>query len=126
MSIENYRGFRDLKVYQLSYQLSVEIFHVTKAFPKEEKYSLIDQMRRSSRSISTNIFESWSRRKYPKSFVSKLIDAIGEADETTVWLDFSKDFAYIDIEKYENLFQKYGEVCRMLNSMINQPERFCY
>ena len=122
----HYRGFRDLKVYQLSYQLAVAIFQVTKAFPKEEKYSLVDQIRRSSRSVAANISESWGRRKYPKSFVSKLIDSIGEADETTVWLDFSKDFKYINIEKYDSLIQKYNEVCKMLNSMINQPEKFCY
>jgi four helix bundle protein len=66
-----YRGFRDLIVYQLSYQLAVEIFEITKSFPKEEKYSLTDQIRRSSRSVASNIAEAWSRRKYPKSFVNK-------------------------------------------------------
>ncbi len=87
---------------------------------------MVDQIRRSSRSATTNISGSWSRRKYPKSFVSKLIDAIGEADETTVWLDFSKDFGYLETTKYNSLFQRYVDVCKMLNSMINQPEKFCY
>ena len=71
-----YRGFRDLKVYQLSYKLSLEIFEITKSFPKEEKYSLVDQIRRSSRSIPANIAEAWRKRIYVKSFVSKLIDSL--------------------------------------------------
>ena len=121
-----YRGFRDLIVYQLSYKLSVEIFEVTKSFPKEEKYSLVDQIRRSSRSVPTNIAEAWSKRRYPKSFVSKLIDSDGEASETTVWLDFSKDHKYITEENHSYFIEKYNEVSKMLNSMINTPEKFCY
>ena len=121
-----YRGFRDLIVYQLSYKLSVEIFETTKSFPKEEKYSLTDQIRRSSRSVASNIAEAWSRRKYPKSFVSKLIDALGEADETTVWLDFSKDFKYIKNAILSYFISKYEEVCKMLYSMINSPDKFCH
>ena len=123
---KEYRGFRDLIVYQLSYKLSVEIFEITKSFPKEEKYSLVDQIRRSSRSVPTNIAEAWSRRRYPKSFVSKLIDADGEASETTVWLDFSKDHQYIIEENHNYFIDKYNEVSKMLNSMINTPEKFCY
>jgi four helix bundle protein len=84
MANKSYRGFRDLIVYQLSYQLSVEIFEITKIFPKEEKYSLVDQIRRSSRSVPANISEAWSRRRYPKSFVNKLIESDGETSETTV------------------------------------------
>jgi len=125
MEKKNYRGFRDLIVYQLSYKLSVEIFEVTKTFPKEEKYSLVDQIRRSSRSIPANIAEAWSRRRYPKSFVNKLIESDGEASETTVWLDFSKDQKYITEEKHEYFISKYDEVAKMLNSMINQPQKFC-
>lgn len=126
MSKKDYRGFRDLIVYQLSYKLSVEIFESTKSFPKEEKYSLVDQIRRSSRSVPSNISEAWSKRRYPKSFVSKLIDADGEASETTVWLDFSKDHRYIADENHIYLIEKYGEVSKMLNSMIKSPEKFCY
>ena len=121
-----YRGFRDLIVYKLSYQMAVEIFYMTKSFPKEEKYSLVDQIRRSSRSVPSNLAESWSKRRYPKSFVSKLIDADGEASETTVWLDFSKDHNYISQEQYDYFISKYDEVSRMLNSMINTPEKFCH
>lgn len=99
---------------------------MTNTFPKEEKYSLVDQIRRSSRSVPTNISEAWSRRRYPKSFVSKLIDADGEASETTVWMDFSKDHKYINQERHTYFIDKYIEVSKMLNSMINTPEKFCY
>ncbi|MFC2087377.1 four helix bundle protein [Bacteroidota bacterium] len=80
----NYRGFRDLKVYQLSYQLAVEIYNESKLFPKEEIYSLTNQIRRSSRSVPTSIAEAWSKRSYPKHFVYKLTDSDGECAETTV------------------------------------------
>lgn len=126
MEDKKYRGFRDLIVYQLSYQLAVEIFEITKTFPKEEKYSLTDQIRRSSRSVPTNIAEAWERRKYPKSFVNKLIESSGEASETTVWLDFSKDYKYITEEKHQYYILKYEEVSKMLNSMINTPGKFCH
>jgi four helix bundle protein len=126
MEKKDYRGFRDLKVYQLAYKLANEIFEITKSFPKEEKYSLVDQIRRSSRSAPTNISETWSRRRYPKSFISKLIDADGEVSETTVWLDFSKDYKYINEEVHINLIRKYDEVSKMINGMINSPEKFCY
>ncbi len=122
---KDYNGYRDLKVYQLSYQLALEIFELSKAFPKEEKYSLTDQIRRSSRSVPTNITEAWYKRIYPKSFVSKLIDAAGEAGETEVWIDFSFSHSYIDKEKQAYFLEKYNELNKMLNSMINQPEKFC-
>jgi four helix bundle protein len=76
--MSNYRGFRDLIVYQKSYKLAMEIFEITKSFPKEEKYSLVDQIRRSSRSVPANIAEAWIKRKYPKSFISKLLDSLAE------------------------------------------------
>ena len=106
--------------------MAVEIFDETKKFPKEEKFALVDQIRRSSRAVPAIISEAWSRRRYPKSFISKLIDADGEASETTVWLDFSKDHKYLKIEKYNYFIGKYEEVSKMLYSMINQPEKFCY
>lgn len=122
---KEYRGFRDLIVYQLSYKLALEIFNITKTFPKEEKYSLVDQIRRSSRSVPTNIAEAWYHRKYPKSFVSKLIDCTGEAGETEVWIDFSFDLDYIKLNQKSYLIEKYEEVIRMLSGMISQPEKFC-
>ena len=84
-------SFKDLIVYQKAYKLAMEIFEISKKFPKEEKYSLTDQIRRSSRSVTTCIAESWARRRYVKSFVSKLVDALGEENETEVWLDYSFD-----------------------------------
>ncbi len=126
MGNKNYRGFRDLIVYQLSYNLACEIFEITKSFPKEEKYSLTDQIRRSSRSVPSNIAEAWSKRRYPKSFVNKLVDSDGEASETTVHLDFAKDHGYIDLKKHKYFIEKYEEVSKMLNSMIKTPEKFCF
>lgn len=121
-----YRGFRDLKVYQLSYKLALDIYEATKEFPKEELFSLTDQIRRSSRSVPSNIAEAWRKRKYPKAFSNKLIDSLAEESETEVSLDFAKDFKYLPEEKYNNFLQKYDEVARMLYSMIENPEKFCY
>jgi four helix bundle protein len=123
--MSNYRGFRDLIVYQKSYKLAMEIFEITKSFPKEEKYSHVDQIRRSSRSIPSNIAEAWVKRKYPKSFISKLLDSLAEEAETEVWIDMSKDCKYIDDQLHNSLLEKYQEVAKMLNSMINTPEKFC-
>ena len=123
---KQYGGFRDLKVYQLSYQLALEIFEITKKFPKEELYSLTDQIRRSSRSVPSHIAEAWRKRKYPKSFISKLIDSLSEESETEVSLDFSKDLSYISKEKHLYFIEKYDEVARMLTSMINKPDKFCH
>jgi four helix bundle protein len=123
--MSNYRGFRDLIVYQKSYNLAMEIFEITKTFPKEEKYSLVDQIRRSSRSVPANIAEAWVKRKYPKSFISKLLDSLAEEAETEVWIDMSKDCKYIDDKLHSSLLERYQEVAKMLTSMINTPEKFC-
>jgi len=121
----NYRGFRDLIVYQKSYALAMEIFEITKTYPKEEKYSLVDQIRRSSKSVPANISAAWVRRKYPKFFVSKLLDSLEEEAETEVWLDFSCDCSYIDKQLHTSLMERYQEIAKMLSSMINTPEKFC-
>jgi len=120
-----YRGYKDLKVYQLSYQLALQIHELTKRFPAEEKFSLVDQIRRSSRSVPANIAEAWKKRRYQKAFVSKLIDCSGESGETEVWLDFSKDLGYLDEASYNELVAGYDEVNKMLNSMIDRPDKFC-
>jgi four helix bundle protein len=120
----DYRGYKDLKVYQLAYKLAMDIFHVTKSFPSEEKFSLTDQIRRSSRSVVANISEAWKKRIYPKTFVSKIVDAAGEAGETEVWLEFSKDTGYLVKEKYDELVSGYDEVNRMLYGMVEKPDRF--
>ncbi len=103
----------------------MEIFEISKSFPKEEKYSLTDQMRRSSRSVTSNIAESWARRRYEKSFVSKLTDSLGEENETETWLDYSKDCKYLQKETHETLLNEYGEVRKMLISMINNSDKWC-
>ena len=122
---KDYHGFRDLAVYKKAYKLAIEITEVTKTFPKEEKYSLVDQIRRSSRSIPATIAEAWARRIYKKSFVSKIIDAYGEELETEVWLDMSLDFQYINKEKHTELMESYEEVRKMLIYMSNNPNTFC-
>ena len=98
-------SFKDLIVYQKAYKLAMEIFEISKDFPKEEKYSLTDQIRRSSRSVTSNIAESWAKKRYPKSFVSKLTDSLGE--------------------EYDTILSEYDEVRKMLISMINNPEKWC-
>jgi len=119
------KGFRDLIVFQKAYKLAMEIFDITKSFPKEERYSLTDQIRRSSKSVTSNIAEAWAKKIYIKSFVSKLSDSLGEEYETEVWLDYSRDCKYIDIKTYERLMRGYDEVRKMLISMLNSPEKFC-
>jgi len=117
-------GFKDLKVYQMSYKLAMEIFRLSKSFPKEEIYSLTDQIRRSSRSVCGNIAEAYRKRRYPKHFTSKITDADGEASETTVWLDFALDCGYINKETHLPLIKQPDEVGKMLGSMANHPEKF--
>lgn len=118
------KGHRDLKVYQLAYKLAMEIYEASKAFPKEEKYSLTDQIRRSSRSVAANIAEGFRKRQYPKMFVSKLADADGEATETQVWLDFARDSKYLSAEQNTVLVKGYEEVGKMLGTMMSMPEKF--
>jgi len=120
-----YRGFRDLKVYQLAYKLAMKIFEETKHFPVEEKYGLTSQIRRSSRSVPANIAEAWKKRIYKKAFINKLIDSYGEAGETEVWLDMSLDSGYLGEEKHKYFLNGYAEVSKMLYGMISQPEKFC-
>ncbi|MCC7119030.1 MAG: four helix bundle protein [Anaerolineales bacterium] len=124
MAYQELKGHRDLKVYQLAYKLAMEIFNESKSFPKEEKYSLTDQIRRSSRSVAANIAEGFRKRQYPKMFVSKLADADGEATETQVWLDLARDCEYLATEKHAELIKGYEDVGRMLGSMMSMPEKF--
>ena len=118
------QGQRDLKVYQLAYRLAMEIFEVTKGFPKDERYSLTDQIRRSSRSVAANIAEAFRKRQYVNMFVSKLADADAEATEAQVWLDFAKDCGYLSPEHHSELTAGYADVGKMLGAMMAHPERF--
>jgi len=118
------QGFRGLRVYQLAFRLAMEIFHESKKFPPEEKYSLTDQIRRASRSVPTNIGEGYRRKQYPKMFVSKMSDADGEGTETQVWIDFAQACGYISEQLQMEWRKGYEEVGRMLGGMIVHPERF--
>jgi len=122
MKIEN---FRDLIVYQKAFDLQQLIFAITKNFPKEEMYSLTDQMRRSSRSIGANISEAWQKRRYIAHFVSKLSDSDAEQAETQHWIDTSLACEYISPEIQNQLLTKCREVGKMLGSMIANPDKFC-
>jgi len=117
-------GHRGLKVYQLAYKLAMEIFDESKSFPKEERYSLTDQIRRSSRSVATNIAEGYRKRRYQNMFISKMADADSEATETQVWLDFAYDCNYLSQERHDELMSGYEEVGKMLGSMMITPEKF--
>lgn len=116
--------FKDLKVYKPAFDLAMEIFEVSKSFPKEETYSLTGQIRRSSRSVCTNFAAGYRKRRYPSYFVSKLTDSDGENSETVVWLDFSFACNYIDTVKYRNLINKNSEVGKLLGNMIGNPGKF--
>jgi four helix bundle protein len=118
------QGHRDLKEYQLAYKLAMEIFNESKTFPIEERYSLTDQIRRSSRSVATNIAEAFRKRRYRNMFVNKLSDSDTEATETQVWLDFSLDCGYLSRGSYEKLVKGYEEIGKMLGSMMSTPEKF--
>jgi four helix bundle protein len=119
-----YRGYKDLKVYQASYQVALEIHRVTKGFPFEEKYSLTDQVRRSSRSVAATLAEAWKKRRYQKAFISKLVDCAGEAAETEVWLDFALDFGYLEPAQHDAFMSKYDQINRMLFGMIDKADKF--
>jgi four helix bundle protein len=112
-------------VYQTAFELQQEVFEVTKTFPKEELYSLVDQVRRSSRSIGGNIAEAWQKRRYEAHFVSKLSDSDAEQAETQHWLDTAMACGYISCEKHHTLLEKCLKIGRMLGSMISKPESFC-
>ncbi|HLP72854.1 MAG TPA: four helix bundle protein [Bacteroidales bacterium] len=118
-------SFKDLIVHQKAHKLAFEIHEISLKFPKEEIYSLTDQIRRSSRSISANIAEAWAKRKYEKVFVNKLTDSLGEEHETSDWLDYSLEFKYLTIEEYNHFVDGYKEVRRMLIAMINDPGKWC-
>jgi four helix bundle protein len=118
------KSAKDLIVYKRAYELAMQIFHASKSFPREEQYSLTDQIRRSSRSVCTNIREAWAKRRYEAHFVSKLTDADGENSETDSWLDFAHDCGYLSKRDHALFTEKCHEVGAMLGSMINDPASF--
>ena len=116
--------FKELLAYQKAFHLAMEIFEISKTFPKEETYSLSDQIRRSSRSVCANLAEAYRKRGYINHFISKLTDCDAENSETNVWLDFAFACNYLSQENYNSLTQKSNEVGKLINFMINNPTKF--
>ena len=119
-----YRDFKDLIAYQKAYELAMNIFDLSKSFPAEERYSLTDQIRRSSRSVCTNLAEAYRKRAYPKHFFSKLTDCWGENSETEVWLDFANNCKYINNDEHLKHITLNKEVGKLLTYMLNNPDKF--
>ncbi len=118
------KSVKDLKVYQMAYQLAMEIFEITKKFPKEETYSLTDQMRRSSRSVAINIREGYAKKKCEQVFIRHLNDSLGSSEETRGWLDFAKDCMYITKDEHKKLDDGYDEVNTMLYRLMNNWKNY--
>ncbi len=119
------KSAKDLDVYKLAYEQAMDIFSLSIKFPKEEKYSLTDQIRKASRSVCANLKEAWSKRRYIAHFTSKLTDCDGENGETETWVDFAKDCKYIGVTDYNRLIERNQRVGQMLGNMINKADVFC-
>jgi len=119
------KSVKDLDVYRLAFDSAMEIFRISKDFPREEKYSLVDQIRRSSRSVCANISEAWRSRKYRASFVNKITIASQEAAETQTWLEFALKCEYLDQGGFKQLDEKYEHIYAMLLTMERMTDRFC-
>ncbi len=118
------KNFRELEVYKRARELAEAVFEISKHFPKEERYSLTDQIRRASRSVGAQIAESWGKRRYPRHFISKLSDADGEQYETQHWIEIASDSGYIDESTRQGLIDLCLQIGRMLGSMISKAEGF--
>jgi len=116
---------RELEVYKIAFDTAMEIFEVSRSFPNEERFSLTDQLRKSSRSVCTNLSEGWRKRRYKAVFINKLSDAAQEAAETQTWLEFALACRYIDRKLFETLDEKYEHVFAMLITMERKAESFC-
>ncbi|MHC5676483.1 four helix bundle protein [Nostoc sp.] len=121
MEKEAIKNHKDLKVYQTAFDAAMKIFEVSKKFPVEERYSLTDQIRRSSRSICANLAEAWRKRRYEGAFVAKLNDCEAEAAETQTWIEFAVKCNYLDVNTGRELYGIYNQVLGSLVNMINNP-----
>jgi four helix bundle protein len=119
------KDFRELRVYRMAFESAMAIFDCSKRWPAEERFSLTDQIRRSSRSVCANIAEAWRKRRYGASFVSKLSDADTEAGETLVWLEFALKCGYLGEQDHKHLTEAYERICGQLITMIKQREKWC-
>ena len=120
----NIRHFRELEVYRMAFTSAMRIFEISKKFPPEERFSLTDQARRSSRSVCANIAEAWRKRRYPNAFVSKLTDADAEAAETQVWVEFAEKCSYLERNVSEELNDLYNQVQGKLVNMLSRPQEW--
>ena len=118
------RSYKELRVYQAAMDAAMQVFELTKTFPAEEKFSMVDQMRRASRSVCANIAESWRKRRYPAHFVSKLSDSEAEAEEMRVWLEFASRCHYMAAPEYEELDDTYDRIVGQLVRMISEPQQW--
>ncbi|MGA2446129.1 MAG: four helix bundle protein [Opitutaceae bacterium] len=118
------QSYRDLRIYQAAFALQQEIFKATHSFPAEERYSLTDQLRRSSRSMGANLAEAWAKRRFPAHFLSKLTDVDGEASETWHWLETANACGYLDEVRKAQLITQLEDVCRMLGRMMHKADTF--
>ena len=118
------KNFKETRLYKLAYEQAMDIFEASKNFPKEETYSLTDQIRRSSRSVCANLAEAYRKKKYPSHFVLKTSDCDTENSETNVWIDFSFSCSYISEEKHKQWVDRNEEIGRLLNHMINNPDKY--
>lgn len=125
-NVQKIKRVRDLDVYKIAFDAAMDIWQITSGFPQEEKYSLVDQIRRSSRSVCSNLAEAWRKRRYKAVFKNKLSDAMQEASETQTWLEFSIACNYIDQNKFDELDQSYEHILAMLNTMDLKAESFCF
>ncbi len=125
MSVGYATSFKDLRVYQKARDISRAVFKLSKAFPKEEMYSLTDQIRRAARSVGAQIAEAWGKRRYEKHFVSKLTDADAEQLETQHWVGEALDCGYLPATEAAQLNSHLQELGRMLNSMMQKSDSFC-
>jgi four helix bundle protein len=121
---EKIQSYKNLRVYQAAMNAAMDIFEVTKFFPIEERYSLVDQIRRSSRSVCTNIAEAWRKRRYKAAFISKLSDAESEACETQVWLEFANRCGYLDSIKATGLDSNYNQIIGQFVRMIEEADKW--
>ena len=120
------RTHKELEVYQLAFKSAMKIFELSKEFPKDETYSLTDQIRRSSRSVCSNLAEAFRKRRYPKSFISKLSDSESEAAETQTWIDFSLSCAYINPNDYQEIYETYDNIIGKLINMSLHPDNWTW
>ncbi|MEL6463245.1 MAG: four helix bundle protein, partial [Cyanobacteria bacterium J06621_15] len=124
MTRESFKNHKDLEVYKMAFESAMQIFELSKKFPVEERYSLTDQIRRSSHSVCANLAEAWRKRRYEAAFIAKLSDSEAEAAETQTWIEFAVQCKYLDVEVGRDIYRKYNSILGMLVTMINNSEKW--